>query len=49
MRRECWNCKFCKEWEGHNGLYCDNEDGINYTFDVADSDKCEKWEADNDD
>ena len=46
MRRECWNCKHCKEWEGHNGLYCSNEEGINYMFDVADCDKCDKWEAD---
>lgn len=43
MRRECRTCKHCKEWEEHRGLYCSNEDGINYTFDVAECDRCEKW------
>lgn len=47
MRKECRTCKHCKEWEEHRGLYCSNEDGINYTFDVAECDKCDKWEADN--
>lgn len=47
MRKECRTCKHCKEWEEHRGLYCSNEKGINYTFDVAECDKCDKWEGSN--